>query len=313
MTELAPTPVTTRPVNRLKNLLQNPVTVKELRSRMRGRRAFVVLTIYLMLMSGFISLVYLAYASAASQPYGPDSRQAGKVIFASVLGIQAFLVVFIGPAFTTGSISGEKERQTFDLLRTTLLSANAFVMGKLLSALSYVFLLIFASVPLQSIAFLLGGVALSELLVAQLLIIVSAVAFALVGLYFSSIMRSTLASSIVTFAGSLLLTAGIPLIVGVFLSLLGPLLFGFGSPSWSLQAFLFFIGVALVTTNLPATMIMSEVILLEEGSYFYFDTTIDGHTIYIPSPWYLYIILYTLLALLLYWLTVRRVRRIPDR
>ena len=42
---------------RLRRWLQNPVTVKELRSRMRGRRAFVVLTVYLLLTSGFISLV----------------------------------------------------------------------------------------------------------------------------------------------------------------------------------------------------------------------------------------------------------------
>jgi ABC-type transport system involved in multi-copper enzyme maturation permease subunit len=315
MSELVPpvAPPVGRPGGRLRHFLQNPVTVKELRSRMRGRRAFVVLTIYLMLMSGFISLVYLAYASAASQPYGPDSRQAGKVIFASVLGIQSFLVVFIGPAFTTGAISGEKERQTFDLLRTTLLSANSFVMGKLLSALSYVLLLILAAVPLQSIAFLLGGVALAELLISQLLIVVSAVAFALVGLFFSSLMRSTLASSIVTFGGALLLTIGLPIVAGIFLSLLGPLLFGFSSPPWTLQALMIYVGVLLVITNLPATLIMSEVVLLEEGSYFFFSSTLNGHTIYVPSPWYFYIFLYVLLSLLLYWLTVRRVRRIPDR
>lgn len=280
---------------------------------MRGRRAFVVLTIYLMLMSGFISLVYLAYASAASQPYGPDSRQAGKVIFASVLGIQAFLVVFIGPAFTTGAISGEKERQTHDLLRTTLLSANSFVMGKLLSALSYVLLLILVAIPLQSIAFLLGGVALAELLISQVLIVVSAVAFALVGLFFSSLMRSTLASSIVTFGGALLLTVGLPIVAGIFLSLLGPLLFGISSPPWTFQAFLIYVGVLLVITNLPGTLLMSEIVLLEEGSYFYFRSTLDGHTIYVPSPWYFYILFYVLLSLLLYWLTVRRVQRIPDR
>ena len=91
------------------------------------------------------------------------------MVFAAVLGIQAFLIVFIGPAFTAGAISGEKERQTYDLLRTTLLPAGALVRGKLISALGYVFLLVFASVPLQSVAFLLGGVALEELIISQLI------------------------------------------------------------------------------------------------------------------------------------------------
>jgi ABC-type transport system involved in multi-copper enzyme maturation permease subunit len=103
---------------RFKAILQNPVTMKELRSRMRGRRAFVVLTVYLLVMSLFLSLVYLAYASASGTRFGPDSRQAGKAMFATVLGVEVFLVIFIAPAFTAGAITGEKERQTYDLLRT---------------------------------------------------------------------------------------------------------------------------------------------------------------------------------------------------
>jgi ABC-2 type transport system permease protein len=111
-----------QPAARWHVLTQNPVMVKELRSRMRGRRAFVVLTIYLLAMSGLISLVYAAYASAAATPYGPDPSEAGKVVFAVVMAVQGFLVLFIGPAFTAGAITGEKERQTYELLQTTLLS-----------------------------------------------------------------------------------------------------------------------------------------------------------------------------------------------
>jgi ABC-2 type transport system permease protein len=300
-------------VPRLRRLLENPVTVKELRSRMRGRRAFVVLTIHLLLVSGLITLVYLAYASAASRPFGPDSRQAGKVIFFTIVMMQGFLVVFIAPAFTAGAISGEKERQTYDLLRTTLLSANAFVLGKLVSALSYVFLLIFALIPLQSIAFLLGGVDLTELLITQLVIAVSAVTFALMGLYFSSAMRSTLAASVTTFSTALLVTAGIPVFVLLTGWILGPLLFGFRTPGWLTQMSLIYGGQLLAITNLPLTLVVSEVFLLQFDAIFYFTEIIDGRTVHIFSPWPFYSLLYTLLALLLYWLTVRRVRRIADK
>src|SRR5690606_9996741 len=183
----------------LSSLLQNPVTVKELRSRMRGRRAFVVLTVYLTLMGLFITILYGLYSRAALQTYGPDPAQAGKAVYGAVLGVQVMLVVLLGPAFTAAAISGEKERQTYDLLRTTLLPARALVTGKLISALSYVFLLILAALPLQSIAFLLGGVSVVELVVSVLLVLVSAVAFALLGLFFSSLMRSTLGAVVVTF------------------------------------------------------------------------------------------------------------------
>jgi ABC-type transport system involved in multi-copper enzyme maturation permease subunit len=299
---------------RFKALLQNPVTIKELRSRMRGRRAFVVLTVYLLVMSLFLSLVYLAYASSSGTRFGPDSRQAGKAMFAAVLGVEVFLVIFIAPAFTAGAITGEKERQTYDLLRTTLLPANWFVLGKLLSALSYVFLLIFASIPLQSISFLLGGLSLEELVIGQLLVLVAAVVFALFGLYCSSVMRSTLAASVVNFGGALFWTLGLPILVLMFAGFLGPLLFS--SPMGRVtESILYYIGLTLAATNLPAAMILTEVILLQENSLFFFTIPLgsSGGTVTLFSPWTLFFIIYTLVALLLYWACVRQVKRIANK
>jgi ABC-2 type transport system permease protein len=293
--------------------LQNPVTVKELRSRMRGRRGFVVLTIYLLLMSGFITLVYLIYSAAANSPTGPNSRQAGKVVFTAVLAVETFLVVFIGPSFTMAAISGEKERQTYDLLRTTLLSARSFVVGKLLSALSYVFLLIIVAIPIQSIAFLLGGVSPIEVILSQFLVFLSAVAFALVGLFFSSLMRTTLAASVSTFAVAILLVAGAPILAMVFLMFSGPFLFGFSSPSFTMQVILIYGGLLLAATNFPATLVVSDIFLIEQNALLIFPETIDGNTIYLFSPWFIYSAFYALLSLLLFWATVRRVRRIADK
>ena len=292
--------------------LQNPVTIKELRSRMRGRRAFVVLTVYLALMSGFVSLVYLAYAASANSPFGPDPRLAGKTVFATVVGVQVMLVIYIGPSFTAGAITGEKERQTYNLLRTTLLPARALVAGKLISSLGYVFLLIFASLPIQSIAFLLGGVSLVELVVAELLILVSAVAFAMIGLFLSSLMRSTLAASISTFAASLSLTFGLPALALIILPI-GSGIFFNSPPPALLEVFFVYGALAFAATNLPVTIVVSEVLLLEEDTLFYTVETIRGYSVFIFSPWTLYLILYTLLAVILYVITVRRVKKIPQK
>ena len=303
----------TQPPKRLQSWRQNPVTMKELRSRMRGRRAFVVLTAYLAAMSIFITIIYAAYASATGGPYGPDSREAGKAVFAGVLTVQGFMVIFVGPSFTVGAISGEKERQTYDLLRTTLLSARTLVTGKLISALSYVFLLIIVSIPLQSIAFLLGGVALVELVLSQVIMLLAAITFALWGLYCSSVMRSTQAASVATFAGALFMVAGIPILVLLFGLFSSPIMAGM-SVSWVGEAILMYLGILLAATNLPATLLVSEVILLEEDALFFFQNTFSGsHTLWFPSPWPVFLALYALLALLLYWLSVRRVRRIAEK
>lgn len=293
-------------------LRDNPVMIKELRSRMRGRRAFVVLTIYLGVMSLLLTLIYLAYASAASQPFGPDPRQAGKVVLASVVGVEVLLAVFIAPAFTAGAITGEKERQTYDLLRTTLLPANWFVMGKLQSALAYVLLLIVASIPLQSIAFLLGGVALEELVVSQFLVVVAAVAYAIYGLFCSSMLRSTLAASVATFAGTIFFTVGVPILAVIGASLISSLLFGYisGTPGWVGEALLVHAGLFLASLNLPATLIVSELFLQEQNTLFFYQQNFSGNMVWLYSPWLLFTVLHLLLAWLLYWLTVQRVRKV---
>jgi ABC-2 type transport system permease protein len=295
-----------------RSLITNPVALKELRSRMRGRRAFVVLTVYLLLMSLFILLVYLAYAAASQNSFGPSGRQAGKAVFAAVLAAEVFLVLFVGPAFTSGAISGEKERRTYDLLRTTLLPARELVTGKLISALSYVYLLILVSVPLQSIAFLLGGVSPIEVILSQLLVALSAVTFALIGLFFSSLMRSTLTATITTFSAAMFLTFGVPMLVGIGGAVLGPLVFSGPSPGWLVETVIYYAGLLLSATNLPATLILSEVILLEQDALLFFDQSVRGRTVTLFSPWLVYIIIYVLLALVLFWATVRRVKRVPQ-
>ncbi len=311
MSEIITTP--TGQARRSVRQMRNPVMIRELRSRMRGRRAFSVLTVYLVLMSSFILLVYLAYSTAVSNPFGPSSRQAGKAVFAAVLAAQLFLVIFIGPAFTAAAITGEKERRTYDLLRTTLLSARSLVSGKLFSALSYVLLLILVSIPFQSIAFLLGGIAPIEIILSQILIILSALTFALIGLFFSITMRSTIAASVITFGTAIFLTIGTPVLVGLVASLFGTFFFGVSSPPWPFEGLLIYLGLALAATNLPATLIVSDFFLVEQDALFFYTELIDGHSVLLFSPWILFLALYTLLAILLYWASVRQVRKVARR
>ncbi len=312
MVEVTSNPVSPSRRDRLGGLLANPVTMKELRGRMRGRRAFAVLTLYLLILSGVITLVYLVYVSSSSVPGSAGANTAGKGLFAAVLGVQVVLVMFIGPAFTAGAVSGERERQTFDLLRTTLLSADSFVLGKLISALSYILLLVLVSIPLQSIAFLLGGLSPIELILAEALVLVAAVTYALYGLWCSAVMRSTLTATVATFGGMLLVVFGVPTAAFLFLMVLG-IPMGMSLVSGPLiEAVIVYGGLALAATNLPATLIASEVILLQENTLFAYSQLVGSRTLWVLSPWILFIILHVLVAWLLYRATVRRVRRVSD-
>jgi ABC-type transport system involved in multi-copper enzyme maturation permease subunit len=292
----------------LRRVTQNPIAVKELRSRMRGRRAMVTMTTYLFILSALISLVYLIYVTQVRQLYGPDPRQAGKSVFIALIAVEVFLVAFIGPAFTSSAISGERERQTYDLLRTTLLSSRALVSGKLISALSYVLLLLVTTIPLQGMAFLLGGVALVEIVVSQLVLVVAAVAFAMWGLFASTLVRTTLGTTVITFAGSLFSLIGLPMLALFVVPLWTGISLGFSSAVVELVAT--YAGLVAASFNLPAALIVSDLALVVENAVFIQRQTIGGYSVYLFSPWWPFLFIYTLGALLLYWWTVRRVRRV---
>lgn len=291
----------------------NPLLIKELRGRMRGARAFVVLTVYLLLLTCFTSLIYYAYsASAGGSGRGPDMAYVGKTIFASVVLIEIFLVTFITPAFTAGAISGERERQTYEVLRTTLLPAHKLVGGKLASALTYVLLLVLAAVPMESLAFVLGGVVVEELALALVVLLVTAFAFAAIGLFFSSFLRTTLASTVLSYSTALALTVGLPLLLALSAALIDPFIYGYGpsTPSWVVQAVLNY-GLYLTAGLSPITAaIFTETTLEEQNTVWFFWQDIDTtHRILIPSAWIVYTVVYVMLALVLLLLAVLRVKR----
>ena len=174
------------------------VGVKELRGRMRGRRAFVILTIYLVLLGGFAWMVELimerAYTSGFGNGAGQASASIGQGIFAALLMLETLQVVFLAPASTAGSISLEREKQTLELLVVTPISSLAIVIGKLFSALIYVWLLIAASIPLTAVVFVYGGVAPDDVLRGYIVLVVTALGFGAFGQLASSLVKRTQAA-----------------------------------------------------------------------------------------------------------------------
>jgi len=284
---------------------------------MRGARAFIVLTVYLLLLSCFTSIIYYAYTASARGPGGgPEMAYLGKVIFASVVFIEIFMVTFITPAFTAGAISGERERKTYELLRTTLLPARKLVAGKLASALTYMFLLILAAIPLESLAFVLGGVVVEELVLALVILLVTAFAFAVFGTFFSSLVRTTLVATVLTYATALLATIGLPVLLVISSALLDPFTYGYGSlrSSWVVEAIMNY-ALYLTAGLSPITAAIFSEIALEEHSavWFFWENVGSGHRILIPSAWVVYTVSYVALALVLLLVTVLLVRRQETR
>lgn len=188
------------------------ISVKELRGRMRGRRAFVILTLYLFLLGGFAWMVELLMETSYQNSFGQSaafaSASIGQAIFAAMIMLETLQVVFLAPASTAGAISLEREKQTLGLLVTTPISSPAIVLGKLLSALTYVFLLILASIPLTAIVFVFGGVGPEDVVRSYAVLLVTALGLGAFGLCCSSLVKRTQAATAISIFGVLAITVG---------------------------------------------------------------------------------------------------------
>ncbi|GAB4574456.1 MAG: ABC transporter permease [Anaerolineae bacterium] len=291
-------------------LFGNPMVIKELRGRMRGARAFIVLTVYLALMSGFVTLIYVVFAQSLALTGPSQGGEIGRVLFRSIVGVELFLVTFIAPAFAAGAISGERERQTYDLLRTTLLPARSLVGGKLLATLSYIFLLLLAAIPLQSIAFLFGGVSGTEVVLSFVILLSTAVLLGTVGVFFSALTRRTLSASVLSYAFAVLSIVVLPVGLLIVLPVLNGLL---PTVTDAVETGLYYVLGLMIATNPMGTLFGTLILLSDRQVAWTFPVTLtSGATITLISPWIVFVVFTLIVSIILIVIAVRRVDRIED-
>lgn len=199
----------------LANVTVNPVLRRELVERMRGRRAFVVLTIYLSLLAGIMYLVYQANRDLGDRFGAPSATQAaavGRGIFEWLLFFMLMLVLFLVPGQTSGAISGERERQTLVPLQITLLRPVSLLLGKIGASLAFLLLLLVATLPLLAVGYLIGGVTVGQVVGGLAMVAFTGVVVACLTACISAFCRRVQASTVLAYGVVLALTLGTVLV-----------------------------------------------------------------------------------------------------
>jgi ABC-type transport system involved in multi-copper enzyme maturation permease subunit len=189
-------------------LLENPVLQRELLVNLRTARAFVLLAGYNVLLG---AVVFLAWPQQQHLDLSRDTGEAKGLVQLFFLG-QYVLASLMAPSFAAGTITGEKERKTYEMLLASPLRPAAIVLGKLLASLAPLAILIFSSLPIVMLCLPLGGVSLYEVLAAYLALMLSVAAFGMISVACSSYFQRTAAALIVSY---LLI---LPLALGAVLS-----------------------------------------------------------------------------------------------
>ena len=170
----------------------NPVLIRELLVNLRSSRAFTLQFLYVAFLG---VVVYFAWPESGQLVSADLAQRLFDMFF---LG-QFFLVALVAPSFAAGSITGEKERKTYEMLLASPLKPTSILVGKLLSSLTFLVILILSSLPLMILCFLLGGILLSEIARAYLILILAAGTFGLLSLACSSYFRRTSSALVVSY------------------------------------------------------------------------------------------------------------------
>lgn len=184
-----------------------------MRTRLRGGRAPLTIALFLVAL-GAVSALFLTIASSESEGLSP---RLGLILFTVLSIIELGLITLSVPAQTSGAISGERERQTLDLLLVTQLTPWRIVMGKLYASLSYTLLLVVASLPIFSLLFFFGGVSTAQLV--QVLLIWLATAFLLgsIGIWLSTLIRRTTVATMLGYGFALFFYFG-TIVLSIFVA-----------------------------------------------------------------------------------------------
>jgi ABC-type transport system involved in multi-copper enzyme maturation permease subunit len=179
--------------------LKNPVYVRELMRSMRAPR--MILSIYIFNL--LLAVVGIFFLNMAMEETVYGSRMDYSVVlmlYQMIACVEWGLTVVMMPALTAGAISGERERNTLELLLTTGMKEISIIWGKLLAALSIMMTLIVSTLPVLSLVFIYGGIRYFGLIQLLAVLLVIAVYVGSICLLFSAFAKTMTFSLISSYA-----------------------------------------------------------------------------------------------------------------
>lgn len=208
----------------------NPVYKNELKMSARSMQLPVLAVIF----NSILSVVALIALYGIRQNYinsGGNPYHSMMILYVVVLTIEVVLLCLFVPSAAGGSIAGERERQTLDILLSSRMTVREIVTGKLLSCISMAVLLVVTSIPILAVTSMYGGMQLGSLYQSAAYVGFFILFAGSIGVFCSCRFKKTTYASISAYGVLIVLTIGTGLLV-----LLLNMVFGDGFGRFSVTA-----------------------------------------------------------------------------
>ncbi|MDB5344918.1 MAG: gliding motility-associated transporter permease protein [Schlesneria sp.] len=172
-----------------------PLLARELTQLAARPRTFVLRTLYAVTLYA----AALWFYSKWTGQFRPDSFEVlgqGKSLFEQLVNWQFWGLYLFLPVMTCGAIAVEKERMTLPLLKLTKLGGWTILLEKLGSRLAAIGSFLLLSLPLEAMAYGLGGVELSDVLKAVYVLTITAFQIGCFSLLCSAWSRTTVGATL---------------------------------------------------------------------------------------------------------------------
>jgi hypothetical protein len=180
-------------------VIGNPVLHKELFMRLRLRQVPLGAKIGIAIV--ILTCLGLFYSVVGKILLDNPNEDVGRAAWTWCIGIQYTLVCLIAPVITANCITQEKEQQTWEMLVFTRLKPGEIILGKLISRLAIVFIVLALFLPLTLFCWIHSAVMdthssgtskVAEFVMSYGVIVISTIFFATFGLFMSWQLRKTL-------------------------------------------------------------------------------------------------------------------------
>ena len=213
---------TLRALASLPAAMAGPIFTKELRVSSRRRRNYVLRGAYLAVLTIFVVLVWLAtvrWDSYGSYAYRVSRMAlAGRTIIVWIAWFQFIAIQLVAVIMLSTSISEEVYAKTLGVLMTTPINSFQIVVGKLLSKILQLLILLAASLPILAVLRVLGGVPWDFVVASLCITLTSALLVASVTMFFSILYRWAFVSILMSLGVLTAVYGLVPLIVSLLVA-----------------------------------------------------------------------------------------------
>ncbi|MDE7355037.1 MAG: ABC transporter permease [Acetatifactor sp.] len=193
----------------------NPIVKKDVKVQSRSMKICWGIFAYELILALVFFLAMLVIQQNSIYSGGQNIYNAMVWLYPILAVTQLVILGIVVPVRTAASISGEKERQTFDIMMTTSMTPFSVILGKVMTAIVQSMFYVVAGMPIMALPFIIGGMSWSSLFWFLGVALLVSVFSASIGILCSSICRKSISAVIMSYGIYLIffLGTGLPYLI----------------------------------------------------------------------------------------------------